>query len=509
MQCHRVPEIHPTWSSPVDADLVVKARASITALIQGGVDKMKSSDTEIILLLVGGGSIIHMDDLNGVVECIRPPDFGVANAVGAAISKVSGEIDRIEHLGHRTRDTIESLANAEAIALAIRRGAQPESVKIADFDMIPLQDMTNDVVRIIVKTVGELNSKKLQLAPLNQSSRISSPIIRRKILQTNGHPKPSRMEAVDIEDYIPYICKLTGEWLISETDLGFLADGCSILGTGGGGTTYYGHLSTIEVLRSIPDCKIRVIDPEILNDDAKVACLAWVGAPAVSTERLPSGSELSFSLLSLAKYIQVPKFDGIISGEIGGWNGFCTFTVSARTGIPIVDGDLVARAIPEIDMCLPYLHGKAHPWPAVISDARQNVAHVTSAQSTARFERMIRTASVELGSCVGMCMSPLSGKVIKEYCPQRSLSFAWFIGREMALARKRSVDVAEALVSMIPGGALLYTGKVVKVTHDVKPGWTVGTCILVPADDKFIETRPMELQFQVRKLSYLMCEFLP
>ena len=511
MQCHRVPGIHPTWSSPVDADLVVKARASITALIQGGVDKMKTSDSGVILLLVGGGSIIHMDDLDGVVECIRPPDSGVANAVGAAIAKVSGEIDRIEHLGNRTREEVEIQANAEAIALAVRHGAQPKSINLADFDMIPLQDMTNDVFRIIVKTVGDLSSEKLKLVPSSQSSQTSSPIIKRKILQINGHSKPSRMEEIDIETYIPSISKTTGEWTISETDLGFLADGCSVLGTGGGGTTYYGRLSTIEVLRSMPDCKMRVIDPETLSDDANVACLAWVGAPAVSTERLPSGGELNFSLLSLAKYIQIPKFDGIMSGEIGGWNGFCTFTVSAHTGIPIVDGDLVARAIPEIDMCLPYLHGKAHPWPAVISDARQNVAHVTSAQSNARFERMIRTASVELGSCVGMCMSPLSGKVVKEYCPKRSLSFAWFIGREMALARKRSVHVAEALVAMIPGGALLYTGKVVKITREVKPGWTVGTCILVPADDISMqnpETRPMELQFQVRVLcSYFRVPF--
>ncbi len=55
-------------------------------------------------------------------------------------------------------------------------------------------------------------------------------------------------------------------------------------------------------------------------------------------------------------------------------------------------------------------------------------------------------------------------------------------------------------MSKISGAALLYVGKVTNVTHDVKPGWTVGTCTLAPADDgtsSNAEDRPMELQFRV------------
>ncbi len=66
----------------------MKARAAVRSLIQGGVDNMKTSDAPVVLLLVGGGSIIYMDDLDGVVKAIRPPSYSVANAVGAAIAKV-------------------------------------------------------------------------------------------------------------------------------------------------------------------------------------------------------------------------------------------------------------------------------------------------------------------------------------------------------------------------------------------------------------------------------------
>lgn len=49
--------------------------------------RMKTSPEDITVLLVGGGSIISPDVLAGVGEIIRPPYFGVANAVGAAMAK--------------------------------------------------------------------------------------------------------------------------------------------------------------------------------------------------------------------------------------------------------------------------------------------------------------------------------------------------------------------------------------------------------------------------------------
>lgn len=49
--------------------------------------RMKTSPEDITVLLVGGGSIIVPDALAGVKEIIRPPFFGVANAVGAAMAK--------------------------------------------------------------------------------------------------------------------------------------------------------------------------------------------------------------------------------------------------------------------------------------------------------------------------------------------------------------------------------------------------------------------------------------
>ena len=105
---------------------------------------MKTSPEDITVLLVGGGSIISPDSLVGVKEIIRPPFFGVANAVGAAMAKgtclflllighsrlrppstVAGEIDTIEIMQGRDIHTVVEGIKKKAIEKAIAAGADP------------------------------------------------------------------------------------------------------------------------------------------------------------------------------------------------------------------------------------------------------------------------------------------------------------------------------------------------------------------------------------------------
>ena len=56
---------------------------------------MKTSADPIPVVVVGGGSILLRDALPGASELVKPQHFAVANAIGAAIAQVGGEIDRI------------------------------------------------------------------------------------------------------------------------------------------------------------------------------------------------------------------------------------------------------------------------------------------------------------------------------------------------------------------------------------------------------------------------------
>jgi N-methylhydantoinase A/oxoprolinase/acetone carboxylase beta subunit len=82
--------IAPSLTVEVNPKTIQLARENIRRQLQRGVDMMRTSDMDVVLLLVGGGSIIQMDELDGVKICIRPDYYDVANAVGAALANVDG-----------------------------------------------------------------------------------------------------------------------------------------------------------------------------------------------------------------------------------------------------------------------------------------------------------------------------------------------------------------------------------------------------------------------------------
>ena len=71
---------------------------------------------------------------------------------------------------------------------------------------------------------------------------------------------------------------------MSETDLGWIATGCYILGTGGGGTPYPHFVRLREMVRN--GAVLRVISPDDLKDDALIACGGGKGSPTVGIEKL-------------------------------------------------------------------------------------------------------------------------------------------------------------------------------------------------------------------------------
>lgn len=126
------------------------------AMLADGVDRIKTSREDRPLIAVGGGSILVPDHLPGVSEIHRPEHFDVANAIGAAIASVSGEVDRIFHLGPGGRRAVVEEASAAAIDRAVRAGADPTAVEIVEVEEIPLAYLTDPAVRIRLKAAGPL-----------------------------------------------------------------------------------------------------------------------------------------------------------------------------------------------------------------------------------------------------------------------------------------------------------------------------------------------------------------
>jgi N-methylhydantoinase A/oxoprolinase/acetone carboxylase beta subunit len=136
--------------------VLAEALALADVMLAEAIDRVKTSKEDRPLIAVGGGSILVPDRIPGVSEIIRPEHFDAANAVGAAIASVSGQVDRIFHLGPDGRQAVLDEARDEARERAVAAGADPGTVQIIEVEEIPLAYLTSPAVRIRVKAAGTL-----------------------------------------------------------------------------------------------------------------------------------------------------------------------------------------------------------------------------------------------------------------------------------------------------------------------------------------------------------------
>lgn len=136
-------------------ELLNKSYEKIKEIVEEAIDKMKTSAGAVDVILVGGGSILVSDNLQGTSKVLKPANFGVANAIGSAIGQVSGQIEKMFSMDHISR--LEAIETAKQMAKeeAIHAGANPDSVEIIDVEDVPMAYL-GDAVRIRVKAVGDL-----------------------------------------------------------------------------------------------------------------------------------------------------------------------------------------------------------------------------------------------------------------------------------------------------------------------------------------------------------------
>jgi N-methylhydantoinase A/oxoprolinase/acetone carboxylase beta subunit len=147
-------------TSKLDGGLVKRAVSKIIENVERSIDMIKTSREPVPVVLVGGGGIIlpetHYEKLKGAKSVVRPQNFQFANAIGAAISQVSGEIDRVFALEQMTREEAMKQAKQMAMEKAVLAGADPEKVQVVDIDEVFLAYLPSNAARIRVKAAGPL-----------------------------------------------------------------------------------------------------------------------------------------------------------------------------------------------------------------------------------------------------------------------------------------------------------------------------------------------------------------
>lgn len=140
----------------VKPKLAHAALRRIASDVAEAVDRMRTSPAPLPIVAVGGGSILLPDELAGYGAIRRPENYAVANAIGAAIAQVGGEVDRVYVVDPGRREAIIDAAKQEAVDRAISAGAKPDAVRVVDFEEIPIPYLPGNATRIRCKAVGDL-----------------------------------------------------------------------------------------------------------------------------------------------------------------------------------------------------------------------------------------------------------------------------------------------------------------------------------------------------------------
>ncbi|WP_417309928.1 hydantoinase/oxoprolinase N-terminal domain-containing protein [Devosia sp.] len=140
----------------LDPDLIARTQAEMARMLEDCVERSRLSPDPLPVIVVGGGSILVDGPIAGL-EVIKPNHYAVANAVGAAIAQVSGEVDRVYSLAEIGRDEALADAKRQASEAAVKAGASADSIEIVDVEDVPLAYLPGNATRVRVKAVGELH----------------------------------------------------------------------------------------------------------------------------------------------------------------------------------------------------------------------------------------------------------------------------------------------------------------------------------------------------------------
>lgn len=265
---------------------------------------------------------------------------------------------------------------------------------------------------------------------------------------------------------------------LTADDLQDLSAGAVFLATGGGGDPYVSYLTTHKVLEDYGS--VDLISVNDLHDDAYVVAIGGVGAPSVSLELLPSIDDPAIALKAFEKHVG-RTVDAVVSFEVGGGNSMIPIMAAAGRGIPVIDGDGMGRALPEAQMMTYPIAGVA-PTPAIGVDYAGNIVTFET-DSTATYERHVRSMAQAMGGMIITAEHPMTGKQVKSSIVPDTISFSIEIGRILREYRGNAQRIfeplSEAFAKSLYGDLFhIYTGKVVDYASSIVGGFDIGEALV-------------------------------
>jgi len=265
---------------------------------------------------------------------------------------------------------------------------------------------------------------------------------------------------------------------LSRQDVIDIIYGCTVLGTGGGGSLEGGLKILEEDFQAGREFILVPLDE--VPDDAYVACPYVCGSVSPLTPEeeakyagLPSMevTEAMRAFQALEEYMGKPFF-GVISTELGGENTADAFHVAAMTGKPIIDADPAGRSVPELQHSTFFIND-VPICPIAVATPFGDTAIINNVVNDFRAEALVRAMACVSKNMIGVVDHPTTGAVLKRSVIPGAISYALEVGRALRLANEAGKDPAEEIIRA-GNGKLLFKGKVSDYSWDTVDGFTVG-----------------------------------
>ncbi len=272
---------------------------------------------------------------------------------------------------------------------------------------------------------------------------------------------------------------------LDEQQLEDLIRGCTILGTGGGGSPNRGLQLIQSDLKAGREFKL--IGLEEVPDDALVASPYMCGSVSPEETGKPAAQtdeemECLVAFEALENYLG-RKFFAVVATEIGGGNTAVALSVAAKCGIPIVDADPAGRSVPELQHTTFYIQDVPIA-PLAVATAKGDVLIVKEVLDDFRAEAIVRAVAVVSDNRAGVTDHPMDGKALKTSVVPKTLSTALAIGEAVRGARSSGADPVQAAVTA-GEGISLFKGEVTQADWGIEEGFTIGELTISgQADDR-------------------------
>lgn len=279
---------------------------------------------------------------------------------------------------------------------------------------------------------------------------------------------------------------------ITLDNLSSVSLGCTVLAGGGGGDPRIGEYMAREAIRNLGPVDVRPL-ADLEDDDLILPC-GMIGAPTVMVEKFPNGAE-GTAIRDVYEQLFQRPVAAMMPFEMGGINGMLPIAWASHAGLPLVDGDFMGRAFPELQMLTPHIFGMSG-CPAVITDERLQTI-IFNTLDNKWLEKLVRNCVATLGGSACGGLYPMTAIEARGPIIEGTVSLSARIGETI---RSNADDVLAAISAVIP----LYrlgTGKVVDIERQTSGGFVRGSAVIEgTGDDK---GRLFRLEFQNENLVLL------